>query len=113
MKHFYWLLLLIGSISSSFAQELRAASKTNFSDFPKESKKIIKYKMLEIRYIVVDNDQVLDSVTVNTEKYKLFSNRNLAIEFYYAIRHIANKKEVYYVRSTEEKNTEYFPFEEK
>ncbi len=112
MKYIYLLLGWLGFMSLSFAQELRA-SKEKFSEFPKECKVVAKYKMLEIRYIVIKNDEYLDSLIVQNNSYKFFQTRNQAIEYYYAIRHIARKQEVYYIASLHEKATEYFPFEEK
>lgn len=87
-------------------------SKNNFIDFLEEPKKTQKYKILELRYIVMENYEQFDSLIVEEKEYKLFQNRNQAIEYYYAIQHIAQKKEVYYITVMEPKSTEYFPFKE-
>lgn len=111
MKKIYCVLVFFGAISISFSQDL-INSKTKFSDFAKEPKTIPKYKILELRYIVIDTYEKIDSLTIENKQYKCFQNRNQAIEYYYAIRHVAQKKEVYYIKVLEEKQTEYFPFRE-
>lgn len=114
-KDCFVLVLIIFSSLKIFAQTNTVVNKTpKFSDFPLEEKIAKSYKILEIRYHVISQQyEPLDSIVIDGQKKRLFKSKAQAIEYYYIIKDIVSKREIFYVASFVKKAPEIYPFEQK
>jgi len=69
----------------------------------------IKAKTLELRYstkLNIENEDCL----VEGQTFKVFSDKQSAVDYYYFIKKNAPEKVIYYIISSDEKTSEVFTF---
>ena len=90
----------------------------NFASFdasviPNESNKLflqpLTAKTLELRYCA-DVSAENGGITVNGKRYKVFTDKQSAVDYYYFIKRGAPQKVVYYVASPDDRKDETYTF---